>query len=197
MKGLNLLFSSAVCILFLLSIGCSPQSSEKIPQDNIPPDNQTRDENTSLPEPYPPAELKLSSPAFAQDGMIPAAYTCKGKDISPELVFENIPAATKSLALILDDPDASGFTHWLVWNIPARTLRISEGAEVGLHGRNDFSTIGYQGPCPPSGMHHYVFTLFALDTEIPLPEGSNRQNLMSAMQGHVRATAELIGTCTK
>lgn len=138
--------------------------------------------------------MRLSSPEFAQDGFIPARFTCEGTDINPALRIENVPAGTKTLALILEDPDAPRGTwvHWLVYDIPV-TIWIDADSVPGTQGRNDYGIREYRGPCPPSGTHRYVFTLYALDTELGLDEGVEQAALVRAMQGHILATAELSG----
>jgi Raf kinase inhibitor-like YbhB/YbcL family protein len=143
-----------------------------------------------------PAELqiRLSSPEFANGALIPQRFTCDGTDINPALRIENVPAGTKTLALILEDPDASRGTwvHWLVYNIPV-TIWIDEDSVPGTQGRNDYGVTEYRGPCPPAGTHRYVFTLYALDAELGLDEGVEQEALARAMQAHILATAELTG----
>jgi Raf kinase inhibitor-like YbhB/YbcL family protein len=145
--------------------------------------------------------MKLTSPAFEQNQPIPTRYTCDGVNHHPALAFSQVPEDAQSLAIVVEDPDAPTkvFTHWLIYNIPPSTQQISE-QEVppGItDGVNDFGTRGYRGPCPPSGTHHYVFKLFALDTRLALPEGTTKAEVLAKMQGHVLATAELVGTYTK
>src|SRR5436190_17916816 len=119
------------------------------------------------------APMTLSSPAFANNGAIPAKYTCDGANVSPPLTIAGVPTDAKSLALTVDDPDAPGgsFTHWLVWKIPPSTTAIAEGQHLGTEEQNGFGKPGYGGPCPPSGLHHYVFTLYALADEAPPAKG--------------------------
>src|SRR5438876_9788033 len=122
-------------------------------------------------------KMKISSSAFQEGGNIPSKFTCDGTDANPPLRFEGAPAETKSLVLIVDDPDApSGlFTHWLIWNISSQTTTIAEGSTPkGVQGTNDFGKSGYGGPCPPSGTHRYYFKIFALDRELDLPFGAKR-----------------------
>lgn len=109
--------------------------------------------------------MKISSPAFNDNQAIPKQYSCDGANISPPLQFTGIPANARSLSLVVSDPDAPGgtFTHWSVTQIPPGTVSIAEGGHVGVEGKNGFGKMGYGGPCPPSGTHHYVFTLSALD----------------------------------
>src|SRR3989338_6389030 len=141
--------------------------------------------------------MKLISPAFKHNGAIPSEYTCDGEDISPELNIENVPENAKSLALIMDDPDAPAGTwvHWVVWNIPANTKVIPKGTSPkGVKGKTNFGRLGYGGPCPPSGTHRYFFKLYALDTILNLKEGSSKKDLENAMQGHIIEKTELMGT---
>jgi Raf kinase inhibitor-like YbhB/YbcL family protein len=142
------------------------------------------------------AKMKITSSAFQGGGNIPSKFTCDGGDSNPPLQIAEVPSGAKSLALVVDDPDApSGlFTHWMVWNIPPQTGTIGEGsAPKGVQGTNDFGKSGYGGPCPPSGTHRYNFKIFALDRELDLPSGAKRSQLDSAMKGHVVAQGELMG----
>ncbi len=143
------------------------------------------------------SELKLSSTAFQNNGFIPSKYTCDGRDINPPLVIENVPPGTKSLALIVDDPDAPGGTwvHWVSWNIAPDIKEIKEndtpkGSAAGL---NDFNRQAYGGPCPPSGTHRYFFKLYALDTALDLPSGTRKADIEKTMKGHVISQAQIIG----
>jgi Raf kinase inhibitor-like YbhB/YbcL family protein len=141
-------------------------------------------------------ELAVSSPAFVQRGAIPAKYTCDGADVSPPLLIGNVPAATGSIALIVDDPDAPGtWVHWLVWNVDPRVREIGEGKAPagGTEGRNDWGRNSYGGPCPPSGAHRYFFRLYALDASVKLAPSSTRTDLERAMAGHVLAHGQLTG----
>jgi Raf kinase inhibitor-like protein, YbhB/YbcL family len=142
------------------------------------------------------AKMKITSSAFQEGASIPSKFSCDGADSSPPLQIAEVPSGAKSLALIVDDPDApSGlFTHWMVWNIPPQTSTVAEGsAPKGVHGANDFGKSGYGGPCPPSGTHRYYFKIFALDRELDLPSGAKRSQLDAAMKGHVVAQGELMG----
>jgi Raf kinase inhibitor-like YbhB/YbcL family protein len=138
--------------------------------------------------------MKLTSPEFENNGFIPRKFTCQGEDINPELIIEDIPQGAKSLALIVDDPDApmGTWVHWIVYNIPVIGL-IKEDSIPGIQGRNDFGGGGYGGPCPPSGTHRYFFKLYALDTELNLEEGISKKVLEKAMEGHLLTKAELVG----
>ena len=140
------------------------------------------------------AHLKVTSPAFEYEGMIPEKYTCDGKNISPPLDIKNIPEEAKCLVLIIDDPDApvTAWVHWLVWNIPV-THRIHENEMHGVEGMNDFQQQHYGGPCPPSGTHRYFFKLYALNELLDLPSNSKKMQVEKAMSEHIIAFGELIG----
>jgi Raf kinase inhibitor-like YbhB/YbcL family protein len=140
----------------------------------------------------------LTSPAFGNGADIPVRSTCDGANVSPALAWAGAPT-TRSLVLIVRDPDARGFVHWLAYDIdgaPDGTLpeAIAPSAGSPRQGRNDFGDVGYGGPCPPSGTHHYVFTLSALDTALALDDGGRLDAVEAAMKGHVLATTELTGT---
>jgi Raf kinase inhibitor-like YbhB/YbcL family protein len=148
-------------------------------------------------------DFNITSPAFANGGAIPSKYTCDGGDISPPLQWTGPPPGTASLALIADDPDAPAGTwvHWVVYNLPADLISLPEavpaGAELpqgGLHGQNSWKRTDYGGPCPPGGTHRYFFKLYALDTLLELNSGATKAQVLKAMQGHVLAQAELMGT---
>ncbi|HEY3423796.1 MAG TPA: YbhB/YbcL family Raf kinase inhibitor-like protein [Negativicutes bacterium] len=145
--------------------------------------------------------MKISSPAFANKTEIPAKYTCDGEDVNPPLHIENIPAGTKSLALIVEDPDApSGlWTHWALWNINPHQGEISEDSvpREAVAGKNDFHRNSYGGPCPPSGTHRYFFKVFALDTVLGLAGSEGREALEKAMDQHLLAQASLVGVYGK
>ncbi len=141
--------------------------------------------------------FKLSSPSFQHNQMIPSKYTCDGEDVNPALRIEAMPPQTKSLALVVDDPDApSGmWVHWIVWNIDPAIAEIPEsslpaGAEQGT---SDFRKTAYGCPCPPSGTHRYFFKLYALDGMMNLPRATNKAGLEKAMKGRILGQAELIG----
>jgi len=142
-------------------------------------------------------ELTIESSAFNPHEPIPKKYSCEGEDVSPPLVIFNSPGDTASFAIIVDDPDApSGdFVHWVAWNINADQTTLGEGASVASQGRNDFGVNTYRGPCPPPGkLHRYYFKVYALDTILSIPEGSTNQDLLDAMEGHILAKGELLGT---
>jgi hypothetical protein len=141
--------------------------------------------------------MQLTSHLFTHQSAIPDDYTCKGRNTSPQLHIKDIPSEIKSLALVMHDPDAPNgdFTHWVVWNILPEDTTIQEGSvpDTALQGLSDFGTIGYGGPCPPSGTHHYVFELYALDRILDVPQGATRQAVETALRGHVIEHTQLIG----
>lgn len=138
--------------------------------------------------------LSVYSTVFSHKGHIPSEYTCDGRDINPPLEVENIPEGTKSLALIMEDPDAprGTFDHWLVWNISPNEA-IAEQTNPGISGTNDFGKTGYGGPCPPSGVHRYFFKVYALDTKLELLAGADKKTLLEAMNGHILSEGEMMG----
>jgi Raf kinase inhibitor-like YbhB/YbcL family protein len=140
------------------------------------------------------SNMKFTSPEFENNGFIPRKFTCQGDDINPELIIEGVPQETKSLALIVDDPDApmGTWVHWVVYNIPVIGL-IEEDSIPGVQGKNDFGREDYGGPCPPSGTHRYFFKLYALDIKLNLEERVSKKVLEKAMEGHLLAKAELVG----
>ncbi|BAZ53291.1 PEBP family protein [Nostoc sp. NIES-4103] len=146
--------------------------------------------------------MKLESTAFDANGLIPAKYTCDGEDISPPLIWDEVPRGTQSIVLIVDDPDAPGrtFIHWVVYNIPATIRQLPEKIAAvktlpngGVQGKNDFGKLGYGGPCPPGGIHRYFFKIYALDQELNLSAGATKNQILAAMESHVLAKADLIG----
>lgn len=146
--------------------------------------------------------MQLQSPAFANGGAIPAKYTCDGEDISPPLAWGAVPQGTKTLALICDDPDAPSKTwvHWVLFDLPPEPATLPEHVPAAKtlpngarQGTNDFSRIGYGGPCPPSGTHRYHFKLYALDKILVLPPSTTKEQLLKAIEGHVLDQGELLG----
>ena len=147
--------------------------------------------------------LQLSCSAFSEGGTIPKQYTCSGEDISPPLSWIGIPANAKSMALVVDDPDAPAGTwvHWVLYNIPAEVTSLPAGIpkiatvpNTGTQGSNDFRRIGYGGPCPPPGKsHRYYFKLYALDTTLNLNPGTTKVAVERALQGHILAQGQLMG----
>lgn len=151
-------------------------------------------------------DLKIFSSAFEDGGMIPSKYTCDGIDVSPPLSWSGLPEGTKSIAIINDDPDApmGTWVHWVIYNIPPaakglpedikRLERLPDGT---LQGKNSWGRIGYGGPCPPSGIHRYFFKIYALDKMLNLKPGATKEELLSAMKGHILAQAQFYGKYTR
>jgi Raf kinase inhibitor-like YbhB/YbcL family protein len=146
--------------------------------------------------------MELISSAFSEGAMIPGKYTCDGEDVSPPLNWRALPAGTKSLALICDDPDApvGTWVHWVYYDIPAGTEGLPENvvpderpAQGGTQGVNDFRKIGYGGPCPPGGTHRYYFKLYALDTPLNLSSGATKKQVLKAMENHIIGQVQLMG----
>lgn len=187
MKVSSFLFIIISLLLIFLLSGCSKENPEIKEFDNF-----------EVKE-----KMKLTSPAFENNQTIPARYTCQGKNINPPLSISGIPAKAKSLALIMDDPDAVNvagkvWDHWVVFNIPVSEVDIPEGKEPsGVHGKGTAQNLNYAGPCPPDREHRYYFKVFALDTVLNLPTGSMRKEVEAAMKGHVLASGELMGRYKK
>jgi Raf kinase inhibitor-like YbhB/YbcL family protein len=139
-------------------------------------------------------QLTVTSTAFANEGMIPLKYTCDGENISPPLDIKDIPEEATCLVLIVDDPDApiNTWVHWIVWNIPV-THHIKENEIHGIEGLNDFQQHHYGGPCPPSGIHHYFFKVYALNSLLDLHVNTKKAELEKKMSEHIIAFGELIG----
>ncbi len=145
--------------------------------------------------------MKLTSPVFEQGGKIPAKYTCDGENINPPLTISDAPSETKSLVLIMEDPDvpkrlrADGiWDHWIVFNMPPNLTKIEEGKEPeGIHGIGTSKNLDYYGPCPPDREHRYFFKLYALNIQLNLPEKATKQQVERAMENHILAKAELMG----
>ena len=148
------------------------------------------------------ARLTVESAAFADGDAIPVDHTCDGADASPALTWSAGPSDTVAYAVTLNDPDARGFVHWVIYDLPADVISLPEAmpmqktvAGLGIQGTNDFGRIGYGGPCPPGGSPHtYNFTVFALDALVDLPAGEGRDGLMAAVSGHVLAAGTLSGS---
>jgi Raf kinase inhibitor-like YbhB/YbcL family protein len=153
--------------------------------------------------------MTLTSPSFEPGGEIPRRHTCQGQDTSPALAWADVPAGAKTLALLVDDPDAPDpaapkmtWVHWVIFDIPATASGLPEGAGAALGSgmraaKNDWGRAEWGGPCPPVGRHRYFFKLYALDVTLPSDGVHSKADLEKAMQGHVLASAQLIGTYTK
>jgi Raf kinase inhibitor-like YbhB/YbcL family protein len=174
-------------VLLLLISGCLKQAEPE------------RERELGLPaEEVTVKELVITSPAFEHNQYIPSKYTCEGDNINPPLEIAGIPEGTKSLVLIVDDPDAPGgiFNHWVVWNIAPVSV-IEAGSVPGIEGINGFRKLMYGGPCPPSGEHRYIFRVYALDILLDLSSNAQKHEVESAMEGHILAKGELVGLYCK
>lgn len=156
-----------------------------------------RSPKSALLPTIPSLNMKLTSPAFENNGFIPSKYTCDGEDINPPLEIQDVPEKAKSLVLIVDDPDApmGTWVHWVVWNIDPTTEKIEENQvpEGAVEGLNDFKKHSYGGPCPPSGTHHYHFKLYALNKTLEIDSSSEKEDVEKAMADSIIAQAELVG----
>jgi Raf kinase inhibitor-like YbhB/YbcL family protein len=191
-KILNFIFRHIVIFVLITLLVVSCNSENRIIRNSGNSNQINKETNT----------MKLESSAFKSNELIPAKYTCDGKDISPPLLWDEIPIGTQTIALIVDDPDAPGriFVHWLVYNIPNTTHQLTEHTPTvktlpngAVQGKNDFGKFGYGGPCPPSGIHRYFFKLYALDKSLDLAIGATKNQILAAMEGHILVSAELIG----
>lgn len=151
-------------------------------------------------------ELTVTSESFSHNGMIPARYTCDGADISPHLKWSGAPLSVQSYVVICDDPDApaGNWDHWILFNIPPGVTELPEQFTIAektspgiMAGTNDFGTLDYGGPAPPSGVHRYIFKVYALDRTLPLREGVRKKELLGAMEGHILAKGEIMGRYTR
>lgn len=145
----------------------------------------------------------LQSPAFKNNEPIPSRYTCDGENISPALNWDHLPEDTRTITIVVHDPDApsGNFIHWIIYDIPVTMKDLQEGITSTLNlpdgaamGTNDARRIGYYGPCPPSGVHHYHFTIYAVNTFLRLDAGATRTELMQSMKGHILEEGKLVGT---
>lgn len=154
--------------------------------------------------------LTLTSPVFANGGEIPKRHSCEGEDVSPALAWSGVPEGARSLALVVDDPDAPDpqaprmtWVHWILYNLPPDTTGVPEGASSESYppgteeGQNDWKSLGYGGPCPPVGRHRYFHKLYALDVVLPDLKAPTKTQLEAAMDRHIIAQAELVGTYQK
>lgn len=176
------------------------------PPTEVEPEEEQSMEEDDMPETVDTPLFELNSPAFAHLTPIPVKYSCDGENISPPLTWSDPPEGTLSFALINDDPDApvGVWVHWVLYNIPAETRELREAipaqdelSDGSLHGQNSWSRRDYGGPCPPGGTHRYFFKFYALDTMLELGPGADTQSLRAAMEGHILAEVELMGTYSR
>jgi Raf kinase inhibitor-like YbhB/YbcL family protein len=211
-KARRLMVLCLVC-LTLTGGGCGVDAtSPPVPVAPTP----TSEPPTPAPEPavVPQEEeeggqtmmFELTSSSFTHEESIPSRFTCDGEDVSPALQWGDPPPGTQSFALIMDDPDAPAGTwvHWVLYGLPAQARALPEGvvpdtelADSSRHGENSWGRSGYGGPCPPSGTHRYFFRLYALDTVLDLDSGASKEQLLQAMEGHIVAQTELMGTYSR
>jgi Raf kinase inhibitor-like YbhB/YbcL family protein len=181
----------SLAVLTLLLFGCAsrPQPAAQQPGSDKPKTDKT--------------EIRLISSAFKEGQPIPRQYTCDGANVSPPLEWSGVPANARTIAIIADDPDAPGGTwvHWVLYNLPAGNIGLVENLPAteklvagGFQGTTDFGKIGYGGPCPPSGEHRYFFRIYALDGELPLKAGAKKAEVEKAMESHIIAQGQLVGT---
>ena len=219
MRSRRLLLAALLVLVTLVALACgggdddddgdatatATPTATATAQPTAPPTPTSTPTPTATPTEAPARELSISSVAFGDGGQIPVRYSCDGLNVSPPLALEGLPSEAATLALVLDDPDAPGgtFDHWVRYDIPVRS-EIAEGASssldgggLGTAGSNDFGNTAYGGPCPPSGTHRYVFTIYALDGELGLAEGATKEQLEAAIEGRVVAQAQLIGTYSR
>jgi len=184
--------------LFFSLLVISLASCSSSTQGNIPtqPQSQPSTQEAAV-------TLQISSPAFKNGEAIPSDFSCDGRDVSPALAWTEAPAGTQSFAIIMDDPDAPVgiWVHWVIFNIPASTRDLKEGtptdpqlSDGSIQGQASSGSSGYHGPCPPSGTHRYFFKLYALDSMLSLTASADKKDLLAAMEGHILASAELMGT---
>ncbi|MGO9386869.1 MAG: YbhB/YbcL family Raf kinase inhibitor-like protein [Methanobacterium sp.] len=150
--------------------------------------------------------IKIKSKVFEDGEPIPTKYTCSGVDVSPPLEWTSIPEDTESIGIICEDPDAPGGTwsHWIIFNLPADTMSLSEhimSREImdngAIQGLNDFGKVGYAGPCPPKGTHHYYYKIYALDVKLDLPPRTSRKTFLETINGHIIDQGQIMGTYTR
>lgn len=193
------LFSLSIALLAVLAVACGGDDDEGGGALNSP----TLTGAASITgAPTQGGEMIVTSNIFADGERIPVAYTCDGDNISPDVQWiGDTPEGAESFALIMDDPDAGGFVHWVVYNIPGNAIGIPPGvtdeatlANGSVQGANSRGEIGYTGPCPPSGEHTYVFTVYALDSAPEIEPGAEAPDVITAIEGHILATGRVTGT---
>ncbi len=194
---LKRVFLSLIIIVFLSGTIYYFFRNQKWEETNMPSRNEDSSETVpSLKRPKT-INMQIQSSAFQEGEYIPSKYTCDGENISPTLKISGVPKESKSLALIVDDPDAptGHWVHWVIWNINSETTEIPENSVPveAVEGMTSFGRIGYGGPCPPSGTHRYFFKLYALDTELNLSSAADAKKLKKAMEGHILASVQLMG----
>ena len=192
-------FYSLALISMMITSCASSATSTPQPSATVVAESETTATETTATEAT--MSLTLTSDAFANGQSIPAKYSCVGKNISPALAWNEPPAGTQSFALIVDDPDApmGTWVHWVLFNLPANVRSLQENTDASgiAVGKNSSGNMRYDGPCPPSGTHRYFFKLYALDSALSLSPGVTKEQVINAMQGHILAQSELMGTFSK
>jgi Raf kinase inhibitor-like YbhB/YbcL family protein len=187
----RLIGTVTVTIVVALFLCC-----KRAPVSNGPVTNVNKPDEAKM-------SIKITSTPFVDGGLIPKQYTCDGANVSPPLSWSGVPPNAKALVLICDDPDAPAKTwvHWVAYDLPVTLTSLPENTATtteltggGKQGANDFKKIGYGGPCPPSGTHRYYFKLYALDTDTSLTPGATKDQLLKAMEGHIVAQGQLMGS---
>lgn len=186
----------------IVSIVIRPSGNDWVPSSstNVSRYAPTISMNSPTTPTSPITNMTLTSDQFADGASIPALYTCKGQGISPPLTISGVPDSAITLALIMEDPDATigTFDHWLVYNMPASTTVLpAASTPPGTLGLSSSGDMHYVGPCPTTGVHRYIFTLYALDTTLSVPAGATKKALQQAMTGHIVAQASLMGMFSK
>lgn len=202
------LVSIVAAVATVALLACGPGATSSTTEEAAVPEE--------LSQPAGVPRLEISSSAFDPGGAIPVRHTCVGDNVSPPIAWSGVPEETETLALLVDDPDSSppGFSHWVIYNIPAAATGLEEDvpggeelADGSRQGGNDFAPygpgtfsggaaiklVGYDGPCPPRGEHRYVFTLYAVDTSLNLPAAATMDEVRAALEGHIVAQGELVG----
>jgi hypothetical protein len=199
--------ASALCVLCLLTLACQRETPSVADSSTARASAGAATDTASRSNAM---TLKVTSSAFQQGGSIPAKYTCEGQDVSPPLAWAGVPASAKSIAMIVDDPDAPDpakpqrvYVHWVLYNIPGGISSLSENASKSglpkgaVQGKNDWGKPQYGGPCPPIGRHRYFFKVYALDTELTGLSGATKADVERAIKGHIVDSGELVGTYQK
>ena len=196
-----MLFAVVSLLAVTLVAACSSGQVLKPDPAYLTPAAQTSTAASNAVPSAPKTKLQLASPAFTDNASIPQKYTCDGEDKSPPLAISGVSANAAGLALIVTDLDGPGgnFVHWVVWNINPTTREIPEGAvpQVSVEGRNSLNGNSFAAPCPPTGVHHYVFELYALSQEVELGTAAGKGALLSEMNSHIIDQAQLTGTYTR
>lgn len=200
----RLIVVGIVTVVVVAIIAAFIANQQQSPSSTTP--NQTQQQQQGQQPQNKSSTVQLTSMVFGNNTSIPDKYTCKGASVSPPLSWTAGPQGTKSYVLTMDDPDAPRgvFTHWVIFNIPSSVNKLDENIPknatvegVGVQGVNGARNTGYTGPCPPSGTHHYIFTLYALDTILDTAPKSTKEQVLDAMKGHVLATSVLVGLYSK